>query len=266
MKVRFMKKKMLLVMALIAVLIPIAAAQDSSLPQASLDREVGVARAVAANLATPLHSTTGPPSYCKPCLFYAGDFDPYASDANGLANEFDLIVSTGAATYVPFIVPKGKTWTVTGLFTNNFMASETLDPKVTPYEVRKGIPHFGGSGGHLVCHGKKLGKFAYPFLCDDFGYLCYAVIADTIKGCRLPSGKYWMSVIPYCTNKNDGQCQNGYRAFVTNDDGAMAHRYGPLEPANNSFFNSVFFGANWEPSSEQQSSSRFSVGVEGTEK
>jgi hypothetical protein len=46
----------------------------------------------------------------------------------------------------------------------------------------------------------------------------------------------------------------------------MAHRYGPLEPANDSFFNSVYFGAVWEPTSEQQSSQRFSVGVEGTEK
>jgi len=51
-----------------------------------------------------------------------------------------------------------------------------------------------------------------------------------------------------------------------NDDGAMNHRYGPLEPADDSFFNSEYFGANWEPTTEQQSSKRFSVGVEGTAK
>ena len=73
-----------------------------------------------------------------------------------------------------------------------------------------------------------------------------------------------MSVVPYCTNTQDGKCENSYRGFVMNDDGAMAHRFGPLEPANNSFFNSKFFGANWEPSTEQQTSKRFSVGVEGT--
>jgi hypothetical protein len=73
-----------------------------------------------------------------------------------------------------------------------------------------------------------------------------------------------MSVIPYCTNKNDGNCENQYRGWLANDDGAMANRFGPLEPANNSFFNSVFFGAIWQPSSKQQSSSRFSDGVEGT--
>jgi hypothetical protein len=74
-----------------------------------------------------------------------------------------------------------------------------------------------------------------------------------------------MSVIPYCTNPHDDICGN-YRAFLANDDGAMAHRFGPLEPANNSFFNSKFFGATWDPSSKWQSSARFSVGVVGKSK
>jgi hypothetical protein len=73
-----------------------------------------------------------------------------------------------------------------------------------------------------------------------------------------------MSVVPYCTNASKCNLYGDYRGFEANDDGAMDHRFGPLEPANNSFFNSVFFGAVWQPSSEQQSSSRFSVGVEGT--
>jgi 3D (Asp-Asp-Asp) domain-containing protein len=260
-------KKMPLAAAFMAALISIAVAQDSRLPEASLDREVRVpvSGGAAVSRDTP-HQSLTPPSYCKPCLFYAGDFDSDASDANGLANEFDVVVSTGATTYTPFIVPKGKTWTVTGLFTNNFMSSMTLDPKVIPYEVRKGIPKSGGNGGKLVCHGRKSGTLVFPFQCDDFGFSCYAAIVKTIKGCRLPAGKYWMSVVPYCTNTRDGACENSWRAFVANDDGAMVHRYGPLEPANDSFFNSVYFGANWEPSSEQQSSSRFSVGVEGTAK
>ena len=61
------------------------------------------------------------------------------------------------------------------------------------------------------------------------------------EGCRLPAGKYWLSVVPYCTNKNDSNCTY-WRMFLMNDDGVMAHRYGPLEPANNSFFNSAFLG------------------------
>jgi hypothetical protein len=258
-------KATLLVSALAAVLMPVAAAQDNDrLPQASLDREINVPRAGAA-ASDQLAQTQTPPTFCKPCLFYAGDYDTDASDANGLANEVDDIVSTGAATYTPFIVPKGKIWTVTGLFTINFMSEMILDPNTVPYEVRKDIPKSGGNGGHLVCHGEKTATLIDTGICQGFGYQCYAVIANNIKGCRLPSGKYWMSVVPYCTNSNscDG---GGWRAFITNDDGAMNHRFGPLEPANDSFFNSVYFGAVWEPSSEQQTSSRFSVGVEGTEK
>jgi hypothetical protein len=256
--------KILFAAALMAALRATAVAQNSRLPEASLDREINIPRAAgtAASGKLPQHRT--PPSYCKPCLFYAGDFDSNASDANGLANEVDIIVSTGAATYTPFIVPKGKAWTVTGLFTNNFMSSMTLDPKVIPYEIRKGIPKHGGSGGQLVCHGRKPGTLVFPFQCDNFGFACYAAIVNKIKGCRLPAGKYWMSVVPYCTNTRDSACENSYRAFVANDDGAMVHRYGPLEPANDSFFNSAYFGAVWQPSSQQQTSSRFSVGVEGT--
>jgi hypothetical protein len=154
-------------------------------------------------------------------LVLAGDFDPNASDANGLANEFDVSVSTGAATYTPFIVPRGKTWTVTGLFTNNFMPN-VLDPKISPYEIRKGIPRDGGNGGTLVCHGKKPATLKLAVI--HVNLYIWATKVGNIKGCRLPSGKYWMSVVPYCTNKNDNSCDD-WQAFLSNDDGAMAHRF-----------------------------------------
>ena len=255
-------KTTLLASALTAALISCAAAQDlSSEPKASLDPEP----ARATNLASPSYSVPGPPKYCKPCLFYAGDFDSNASDANGLPNEVDIIVSTGAATYTPFIVPKGKTWTVSGLFTDNFLSAKVLDPARSPYEIRKGIPRAGGSGGTLVCHGRKPATLTST-PANWFGYYIFVTRVRQIKDCHLPSGKYWVSVVPYCGNPNNPSCTNDYRGFTANDDGAMAHRFGPLEPANNSFFNSEFYGAKWEPSSEQQSSQRFSVGVEGTEK
>jgi hypothetical protein len=257
--------KILFAAALIAALVPLTAGQDSRLPQASLDREVNLqVPAPAAVLGNRLHPSQTPPIYCRPCLFYAGDFDSLASDANGLANEFDTTVSTGAAVYAPFIVPKGETWTVTGLFIDNFLSADVLDPVTTPYEIRKGIPKAGGSGGTLVCHGTKLGTLVNTFIGE--WYQIYATKVEHIKGCQLRAGKYWMSVVPYCTNASKCNLYGDYRGFEANDDGAMAHRFGPLEPANDSFFNSVYFGAVWQPSSEQQSSSRFSVGVEGTSK
>jgi hypothetical protein len=261
-------KHTLLASALVAVLVSSAAAQNNDrLPQASLDREVDLqVPAHAAVLGNPHHRAQTPPKYCKPCLFYAGDFDPNASDANGLANEFDLIISTGAAVYVPFMIPKGKTWTITGLFTSNFMDVGTLDPATSPYEIREAILKAGGNGGKLVCHGRKPATLTDTHTNGNFDMLIYATKVEHIKGCRLPPGRYWMSVVPYCTNPNDSTCTNTWRSYLANDDGAMANRFGLLEPANDSFFNSVYFGANWQPSSEQQSSMRFVVGVEGTAK
>jgi len=259
-------KRMLFAAAVMAALAPMAVAQNSRLPQASLDREVDLQLpARTAALGNAPHRAQTPPDYCRPCLFYAGDFDSDASDANGLANEFDTTVSTGAAVYVPFIVPRGKTWTVTGLFTDNFLAIEILDPATSPYEIRKGIPAAGGNGGKLVCHGKKKATLT-PVGQNYFGVYVYATKVEHIKGCSLHTGKYWMSVVPYCANAGKCNAFGDYRGFEANDDGSMAHRFGPLEPANNSFFNSVYFGAIWQPSSEQQSSSRFSDGVEGTSK
>ena len=261
-------KKIFFAATLIASLISFAVGQDDSgMPQASLDREVDLqVPARSAVLGNPSHLAPGPPTYCKPCLFYAGDFDSNASDANGLGNEVDIIVSTGAATYTPFVVPKGKTWTVYGLFTNNFLVNPILDPTISPYEIRKGIPAAGGNGGTLVCHGRKPATITNAGVCPGCAVQVYATKVEHIKGCRLKSGKYWMTVIPYCTNPNDSGCVNGYRGLLSNDDGGMAHRFGGMEPANNSFFNSVFFGANWEPSSKVESSARFSIGVEGTSK
>ena len=252
-------KQVLFSAMLAAVLISFAAGQNiSGAPQASLNPE----HTSASNHPTPSGSKPQPPPFCRPCLFYAGDFDSNASDANGLANEVDVTVSTGAATYVPFTVPKGKVWNVTGLLTLNFMSSTTLDPKTSPYEVRRGIPKAGGNGGHLVCHGKKPVTVMDSRACQGFGFSCFYVIVKNVKGCRLPAGKYWESVVPYCTGSECGS----FRAFITNDDGAMVNRWGPLEPANDSFFNSKFFGAVWQPSTDQQTSKRFSAGVEGTEK
>jgi hypothetical protein len=242
----------------------LAAGQAGSHPQASLDRELGwSAPPNATDLNQASRKSQIPPKYCKPCLFYAGDFDSNASDANGLANEVDVIISTGAAVYVPFIVPKGKTWTVTGLFTSNFMSSGTLDPKTSPYEIRKDIPRSGGNGGTVVCHGNGLATVTDTHTNGGIAFEIFAVNVGNIKGCRLRSGKYWVSVVPYCTNTNN--CSE-FRSFVANDDGAMANRFGPLEPAGDSFFNSIFFGAVWEPSTEQQTSKRFVAGVEGTAK
>ncbi len=252
-------KKMIFAAALIAALIPFAAAADRA-PQASLDREVDVrVPAVPAVLGNPRIVNDAAPKYCKPCLFYAGDFDSNASDANGLANELDVIVSTGAEVWVPF-VPTAA-WKVTEIFSDNFASLATLTPATSPYGIRSGIT--SGSGGKVVCSGTAKAKNTDTGL-NDFGYEIYATQV-AVKKCTLKKATakkpYWENVYPQCTNTST--CSD-YRAFTANDDGAQKNKVGPKEPANDSFFNSVFFGATWEPSSEQQSSAYYSVGIGGT--
>ena len=102
-----------------------------------------------------------------------------------------------------------------------------LDPKVIPYEVRKGIPKKGGNGGKLVCHGRKPGTLTFSQ--EDGEFYIYATRVRNIEGCRLPAGKYWLSVVPYCTNKNDSNCTY-WRMFLMNDDGVMRIRTVLLNP------------------------------------
>jgi hypothetical protein len=69
----------------------------------------------AAALAQTAEAPT-PHNYCKPCLFYAGDWGPKDSDHSGMANEDDGLIPFAAA-YVPFDVPKTQQWKATGVFT-----------------------------------------------------------------------------------------------------------------------------------------------------
>jgi hypothetical protein len=260
-------KKIIFAAALIAALIPFAVAQDSATASASMDRKIDVRVPVLGHSSAGRHEPNGP-KYCQPCLFYGGDLDSNDSDANGLANENDLIVN-GAAVYTPFIVPVNKTWTVTGLFTNNQMDTGVLDPATSPYEVRNGIPAAGGTGGNLICHGT-VAATSVPTGRNAFGRNEYTV-AVKVNNCSLKGGpnkggrKYWVSVVPTCTNTSDGNC--AARSFESNTEDtawSLNHHFGLREPANDSFFNSAFFGVTFAPTTEFQASIWFSAGVSGT--
>ena len=87
------------------------------------------------------------------CLFYGGDFDPNNPNANGLANETDLIVGGnpyGAATYQNFI--NSQNWNITGLFTNNL---SSISPSSGYWEIRSGMSE--GNDGTLIASGTQSG-------------------------------------------------------------------------------------------------------------
>jgi hypothetical protein len=190
------------------------------------------------------------------CLFYGGDFldDPLypPSIPNGLANESTLMVSGspyGAATWVPFTVPAGETWDVTGLFTNNMSTYGVLDQGTEPtsvasWSINEGV--FAGSGGTVVDSGTS------PATSTATGRAAFGLTEYTVQvtelSVTLTAGSYWMSVVPICTNTADAYC-NG--VFFTSDveyiNTTPANAFGPAEPIDASFFDSPFFDLSFDP-------------------
>ncbi len=178
---------------------------------------------------------TAPPSYCNPCLFYGGDLNPSDPNANGLANEMDLTVNQSSI-YTPFVVPTGKTWNITGLFTDNLMNITALS---ADWEIRSGVS--SGNGGTLLFSGSTNTPVVTDTHINDFGFEDFAVAVTGLTGIKLGAGTYWLSVVPVCLDPNNGTCSG--RSFQASTDGTNA--FGPPEPLNDSFWNSSFFGENF---------------------
>ncbi len=181
-------------------------------------------------------------------LFYSGDLDPNNPNVNGLANEQDSVVNGnpyGAATYQNFFVPTGQNWTVTGLFSNDLM---DLNPSTAYWEIRSGMS--GGNGGTLIASGTgadtvtATGRGAFGF--TEFNNLVSGLNVN------LSSGQYWFIVVPIDLN--------GDRSFQSNTFGLNG--VGTYTP-DQEFFNSAFFGANYENADDFGVFPAFSGGVIG---
>jgi hypothetical protein len=190
------------------------------------------------------------------CLFYGGDFlyDPLypSSLANGLANESTVSVPGtpyGAATWVPFTVPAGETWFVTGLFTNDEASYGVLDQGTEPlsvayWSINEGV--FPGNAGTVVDSGTS------PATSTQTGRSSFGLNEYTIQvtglSVTLTSGSYWMSVVPICTNTGDPYC-NGvfFLSDVEYINTTPTNAFGPAEPIDKAFFDSSYFGQSFEP-------------------
>jgi hypothetical protein len=214
------------------------------------------------------------------CLFYGGDFldDPLYPPflPNGLANENTLLVPGtpyGAAVWVPFTVPEGQTWNVTGLFTNNFSSYGVLDQGTEPiavasWSINEGV--FAGSAGTVVDSGTS------PATSTATGRAAFGLTEFTVQvtglSVTLTAGTYWMSVVPICSNSADPYCDG---VFFLSDveylNTTPANAYGPAEPIDSSFFDSPVFGLSFGPTSGSVGAcggngcDAFSAGVLGKE-
>jgi hypothetical protein len=214
------------------------------------------------------------------CLFYGGDFidDPLypPSLPNGLANETTLFVPGtpyGAAVWVPFTVPAGQTWDVTGLFTNNLATYGVLDQGTEPtsvasWSINEGV--FAGSAGTVVDSGTS------PATSTTTGRAAFGLTEFTVQvtglSVTLTAGSYWMSVVPVCTNTADPYCDGiFFESDVEYLNTTPANAYGPAEPIDASFFDSPAFGLSFDPTNGSVGAcgglgcDAFSAGVLGKE-
>jgi len=210
-------------------------------------RTIGVPSLVKSTGAIKGHYPSGapalvPPSYCAPvCLFYGGDTNTSASNVNGFANENTLLVPS-TTVWGAFNVPSGQTWTVDGLFINTIADGYNgLDPSTSSWTIASGIS--AGNSGTVIASGTSTttGTSFKPTGRLPFGFTEYTLkvrITQTV----LTSGTYWVNITPQFTNTANGSCSIA-QYFWDNTFGL--NRYGPLEPANEGFFNSSYFGFNY---------------------
>lgn len=190
------------------------------------------------------------------CLFYGGDYleDPTYPPflANGLANENTEYVSGpsyGAAVWIPFTVPAGQTWDVTGLFTNNLSTYGILDQGTLPnsaafWSINEDVA--AGSAGTVVDSGTA------PATTTRTGRASFSLTEYTIQvtglSIVLTPGTYWLSVVPICTNSANPYCEGVFFASdVEYLNTTPVNAYGPVEPQNAAYFDSPNFGASFEP-------------------
>jgi len=205
------------------------------------------------------NTTPGPGQCGNPahhCLFYGGDINesPVAPPfiLNGLANETTLFapgIPYGAAVWVPFTVPAGETWIVSGLFTNNQSSYGVLDQGTEPlsvaaWSINEGV--FAGNAGTVVASGTSLAT-STPTGRGVFDLQEYTVQVTGLS-VTLTAGTYWMSVVPVCSNAADPFCDG---VFFLSDveyiNTKPTNAFGPPEPVDASFFDAPYFTESFEP-------------------
>jgi hypothetical protein len=197
-------------------------------------------------------STVGSDGILPFTNWYNGDLN----HVNGLANERDDSLGLGEYAHVfdDFIVPNGQTWNVTGVYSNNYNNMTGLTG--VEWSIRQGITT--GNGGTLIASGTNTGNnyqvlFHNP---GDFGYTEFSVNALNLSGISLTAGTYFLNVTPIGSG-------NG-RSFTSDTSGAGCIG-NPCGNNGNAFFDSNFFGANYQPTGTQGQPGDFSMGVQVAE-
>lgn len=205
---------------------------------------------------------------CNPCLLvYGGDFDANNPNANALADERTTSVVSGASVFVPFVVPQGKTWTVTALFGHVLSYTNVIDPEEALWSISTGVTQ--GSGGTIVANGAAPAQY-FPTGGQGFGMKEYTIVATIAPAVTLAAGEYWMTIVPECTNPIDRACAAA-AYYLADVEDVPRHQSRGDEPKDESYYFSGDFGyfywPTWGSTGACQGTGcdRFSAGVIGNE-
>ncbi len=176
-------------------------------------------------------------------LWYNGDFD----GSNGLANEENTSLGSGqyARVYDDFNVT-GDGFDIGAVFSNNL---ENTNVTAATFEIRQGVSAF--NGGTIVASGMTTTPEITPTGRSGFGFTEFTIQISGLS-IHLDPGTYWLAVWP--TGDLTG------RSFVSTTSGANCVGT-PCANNDNSFFDSNFFGASFEPAGDFVSPPDFSMGV-----
>ena len=192
-------------------------------------------------------STVGSDGSLPGSVWYNGDLN----HVNGLANERDSSLGFGQYAHVfdDFNVT-GAGWHVIGLYSNNYDSMTGIVG--VEWSIRQGIT--AGNGGTLIASGTAgPGNFQVIFHnAGDFGFTEYTVHVLNLN-IDLPPGTFFLNVTPVGSG-------NG-RSFTSDTSGAGCIGT-PCGNNGNAFFDSNFFGANYQPTGDQGQPGDFSMGVQ----
>jgi len=176
-----------------------------------------------------------PPPYCKPCLFYGGDFDAAGPSPNVLSNQ-DAILNGQATVYVPFAVPPNQTWTIGGLFSNNMLTRADLAPPQIQWSISTGVSQ--GNPGTVIASGTaKATLIATGRTWNGMNEYTALGHLSANQMVTLTPGHYWMSAVPVCTYNlgTDPPCSGANYYISDVEDVPPPHAKG-FESTDESYF------------------------------
>jgi hypothetical protein len=181
-------------------------------------------------------------------LWYNGDYDGRDTQVNQTGAVDGLI-------YDNFIVPVGTTFTITSVFSNNFM----FDPGAAStafWEIRSGV---SSGNGTLLDSGDGADTLTPTGRSISVPPQTINEYTNSVNvNVTLGAGTYWLAVAPDVSNQN---------SFIGTTSGANAVGTPPGNDGN-SFFSSTFLGQSFvptsDPSIEGPGTWDYSMGVVGT--